>query len=60
MSRLSKSVFRYVLEYQFPNELCYRYSDLEESIMQYYAGWQDRHFPAINKLDFTNYLVAIN
>ena len=23
-------------------------------------GQQDRHFPAIDKLDFNNYLVAIN
>ena len=55
MSKLPRGVFRCVLEYQFP-KLFVRYSDPYLPI----EYQQDKHFPAINKLDFNNYLVAIN
>ncbi len=56
VSELPRGVFRYVLDYQFPNELCYRYSDPTGPI----KNRQERHFPAIEKLSYDNYLVAIN
>ena len=56
VSKLPKGVFKCILEYQFPNEFCWRYSDPFLPI----KGQQDRHFPAIHKLDYENYLVAIN
>ncbi len=56
VSKLPSGVFRHMLEYKFPNELNWRYSNpyvpLEEE--------QDRHFPSINKLSYDNYLVSIN
>ena len=57
MSKLPKGVFRCILEYQFPNELSWRYSDPYEPIDD---RKQDKHFPTIDKLDYENYLVAIN
>ncbi len=56
VSKLPKGVFRHMLEYQFPNELLWRYSDPYAPI----KGYQGRHFPAIEKLDYNNYLVALN
>ena len=56
VSNLPKDVFRCILEYQFPNELCWRYSEPNEPI----KDEQDRHFPAIENLNYENYLVAIN
>ncbi len=56
LSKLPRGVFRHMLEYKFPNELIWRYSDPYEPIQ----GQQDRHFPAIDKLSYNNYLVAVN
>ena len=56
VSKLPKGVFRCILEYQFPNELRWRYSEPFLPIQ----CQQDRHFPAIDKLDYNNHLVAIN
>ncbi len=56
MSELPKGVFRCIIEYKFPNELCWRYSDPYMQIEEE----QDRHFPAIDKLDHNNYLDAVN
>ena len=56
VSKLPKGVFRYMLEYQFPNEFCYRYSSPCKPI----KSQQDRHFPAIEKLDFNNFVVAVS
>ena len=57
MSKLPSGVFRCVLEYQFPNELSWRYSDPYAPID---GRQQEIHFPAIDKLDYENYLVALN
>ena len=57
VSKLPRGVFRHMLEYEFPNELIWRYSDPYAPIR---IIGQDRHFPAIEKLDFDNYLVAVN
>ena len=54
---LPRGVFRCILEFQDPNELRWRYSDPYQPIL---GRKQDRHFPAIDKLDYKNYLVAIN
>ena len=56
MSKLPEGVFRCILEYKFPKVLCWRYSEPYVPIM----SQQDRHFPAIDKLDYENYLFAIN
>ena len=56
VSKLPKGVFRCIIEYQFPIELSWRYSDPYMPINEK----QDRHFPTIDKLDYRNYLVAIN
>ncbi len=56
MSKLPRGVFRHMLEYKFPNEFHFRYSDPCVPIEKQ----QDRHFPAIDKLDYNNYLVAVN
>ena len=56
MNKLPIGVFRCILEYQFPMFFSLRYSDPCAPI----KGQQDRHFPATNKLDYDNYLVAIN
>ena len=45
VSKLPSGVFRHMLEYKFPNEFSYRYSDSTGAIR-----WQqdrDRHFPTI-------------
>jgi hypothetical protein len=56
VSKLPKGVFRCILEFQFPKVFCWRFSDPYEPI----KGKQDIHFPTIDKLDYNNYLVAIN
>ncbi len=43
VSKLPSGVFRHVLEYEFPNEFSFRYSEPCAPIW----GHQDRHFPAI-------------
>ena len=50
------SVFRCVLEYQFPKVFTYRLADPDMPL----EGTQDRHFPAVEKLSYDNYLVAVN
>ncbi len=55
VSQLSKGVFRCILEYQYPNELLWTYSDPYLPIKRQ----QDRHFPTLEKLNYNNYLVAI-
>ena len=55
VSKLPRGVFRHMLEYKFPNELIWRYSDPYKPIDEQ----QDRHFPAIEKLDYNNYLVNV-
>ncbi len=50
-SILPRDIFRCILEYQFPKVLCWRYSDPFGGLID---GKQDRHFPAIDKLDFNN------
>ena len=57
MSKLPSGVFRHMLEYKFPNEFSFRYSEPYAPIR---IIGQDRHFPAIEKLDYDNYLVAVN
>ena len=70
VSMLPKDVFRYVLEYQSPNELSWRYSAYfgnymeEETSFELYQEKRfiknaDKHFPDIDKLDYENYLVEI-
>ena len=56
LSEIPKDVFRCILEYQ-SNELGCRVSKLYYPIK---GRQQDRHFPAFEKLDYDNYLVAIN
>ena len=56
VSKLPSGVFRHMLEYKFPNQLYYRLSNPYKPIKEK----QDRHFPAIDKLDYNNYLVAVN
>ncbi len=56
VSQLPKGVFRCVLEYQQPNELLWRYSDPYLPI----RDEQNTHFPAVEKLSYDNYLVAVN
>ncbi len=55
VSMLPSGVFRYMLEYKFPNELLWRYS---QPNMQIEKG-QDKHFPAIEKLSYNNQLAAV-
>ncbi len=56
VSKLPSGVFRCILEYQFPMFFTWRYSEACMPILQK----QEIHFPAIDKLDFNNYLVALN
>ena len=56
MSELPSGVFRHMLEYKFPHEFSFRYSEPYARIKKE----QDRHFPATDKLSYDNYLVAIN
>ncbi len=55
VSKLPSGVFRHILEYKFPKELIWRYSELCAQIYDE----QDKHFPAIDKLSYDNYLVAV-
>ena len=55
VSKLPNGVFRCILEYQFPNEFTWKYADPYMPI----KGQQDRHFPAIEKLSYDNYLSAV-
>ena len=56
LAKVPNGVFRCILEYQFPKVLCWRYAEPYVPIK-----WQqNRHFPAVDKLDYNNYLVAIN
>ena len=55
MSKLPRGVFRCILEYKFP-VFRWRYSEPYLPIQ----GKQERHFPAIEKLNYNNYLVAYN
>ena len=57
VSKLPSGVFRHMLEYKFPNELSWRYSD---PYIPLEGQKQDRHFPAIEKLSYDNYIVAVN
>ena len=50
-------VFRCILEYQFPRALSWRYSEPYTPIQ---GRQQDRNFPAIDKLDYNNYLFALD
>ncbi len=56
VSKLPRGVFRHMLEYEFPNELIYRYSNPYMPIYRQH----DKHFPDIDKLSYHNYLVAVN
>ncbi len=56
VSKLPSGVFRHMLEYKFPNELIWRCSQPYLPIQRQ----QNRHFPSIEKLDYNNYLVAVN
>ena len=57
IKKLPKDVFRCILEYHFPNELLWRYSDPYVPIE---GRQQDRHFPSTDKLNYDNFLVALN
>ncbi len=50
VSKLPGGVFRHMLEYKYPNEFSFRYSDPYMPL----KGQQDRHFPSIEKLDYNN------
>ncbi len=56
VSKLPGGVFRHMLEYKFPKVLFYRYS---EPLGGRIKGKQHRHFPAIENLNYDNYLVAV-
>ncbi len=56
VSKLPTGVLRYVLDYQYPNELCVRYSDTYGPI----EAEEHTHFPSITKISYDNYLVAVN
>ncbi len=56
LCNVPKGVFRCILEYQLPKVLRWRYSNPYAPIQKQ----QDTHFPAIEKLDYDNYLVAMN
>ncbi len=55
VSKLPSGVFRHMLEYKFPNELNWRYSDPTGPN----EDEQDRHFPAIENLSCENYIVTV-
>ncbi len=55
VSKLPSGVFRHMLEYEFPNEFCFRYSKPYLPI----SKAQDRKFPQTDKLDYNNYMVGI-
>ncbi len=56
VSKLPSGVFRHMLEYKFPNEFSFRYSEPYALIEKK----QDRHFPVIKKLNYNNYLAAVS
>ncbi len=53
-SKLPRSVFRYMQEYKFTNELSIKYYDPYAPIWKQ----QNRNFPAVDKLNYNNCLVA--
>ncbi len=55
VSKLPSGVFRHMLEYKYPNELLWRYSDPYTPI----SKAQNKKFPAIDKLSYDNYMVGI-
>ena len=59
VSKLPSGVFRHVLEYKIPNEFKYRYSNLPRPIKSD-KHMRDRHFPAVEKLSYHNYLKLIS
>ncbi len=54
VSKLPLGVFRHMLEYKIPKS--WRYSQPFMVI----KGKQDRNFPVIDKLNYNNFLVAVN
>ena len=59
VSKLPSGVFRHVLEYKYPNEFSFRYTDLPWPLKSN-KHMRDRHFPAVEQLSYDNYLVAVN
>ena len=57
VSKLPRSPFRHMLEYQIPR-LSYRYSDHCGEVPK--NRHQVIHFPAIERLSYDNYLAAVN
>ncbi len=57
VSKLPSGVFRHMLEYKFPQKFIWRYSDLYLPLKD--RKRQNKHFPAIEKLSYNNYLVAV-
>ena len=55
MKKLPKGVFRCIIDYQSPNFIV----RLSYPCMPLDNRKQDRHFPAIEKLDYDNYLVSV-
>ncbi len=55
VSKLPSGVFRHMLEYKYPNEFIWRYSELFRP--RFYCIVD--HFPAVEKLSYDNYLVSI-
>ena len=53
VSKLPSGVFRHMLEYEYPYEFSFRYSEPCEPIEQE----QNTHFPAIKELSYDNYIV---
>ncbi len=58
VTKLPSGVFRRILEYYFPTELYCRYSEPCGGPIE--GKQDDIHFPVIDKLDYDNYLVAVN
>ncbi len=56
VSKLPLGVFRHMLEYKFPDELCVRFSDPYKPLEN---NKQNIHFPAIDKLSYDNYLITV-
>ncbi len=56
VSKLPSGVFRHVLEYKYPNEFSFRYSD---PCGGHVKRKHNRHFPAVEKLHYDNYLVTV-
>ena len=51
VSKLPRGVFRHMLEYKYPNEFSFKYSDPYVPLKD---RQQDIHFPSIEKLDYNN------